>query len=47
MVIKPKLSDFLLDLHRFLAHKGFAKIAQLRLQLNLEKRLFNQPIAAI
>jgi hypothetical protein len=26
MNIKPKLSDFLLDLHRFLAHKGFAKI---------------------
>jgi len=25
-VIKPKLSDFLLDLRRSLAHKGFAKI---------------------
>jgi hypothetical protein len=24
--IKPKLSDFLLDLRRSLAHKGFAKI---------------------
>jgi len=24
--IKPKLSDFFLDLHRSLAHKGFAKI---------------------
>jgi hypothetical protein len=24
--VKPKLSDFLLDLHRSLAHKGFAKI---------------------
>jgi len=23
--IRPKLSDFLLDLHRSLAHKGFAK----------------------
>jgi len=23
---QPKLSDFLLDLHRSLAHKGFAKI---------------------
>jgi len=25
-MIKPKLSDFLLDLRRSLAHKGFAKI---------------------
>jgi hypothetical protein len=24
--LKPKLSDFLLDLHRSLAHQGFAKI---------------------
>jgi len=25
-LLKPKLSDFLLDLRRSLAHKGFAKI---------------------
>ena len=25
-LLKPKLSDFLLDLHRSLAHQGFAKI---------------------
>ena len=25
-ILKPKLSDFLLDLHRSLAHQGFAKI---------------------
>ncbi|MCD4763702.1 MAG: hypothetical protein K8R28_06735 [Desulfobacterales bacterium] len=25
-MITPKLSDFLLDLHRSLAHQGFAKI---------------------
>jgi hypothetical protein len=26
VLLIPKLSDFLLDLHRSLAHKGFAKI---------------------
>jgi len=26
LILKPKLSDFLLDLHRSLAHQGFAKI---------------------
>ena len=26
MLFKPKLSDFLIDLRRSLAHKGFAKI---------------------
>jgi hypothetical protein len=26
ILIKPKLNDFLLDLRRSLAHKGFAKI---------------------
>jgi len=26
VLLKPKLSDFLLDLRRSLAHKGFAKI---------------------
>jgi hypothetical protein len=26
MLLKPKLSDFLLDLHRSLAHQGLAKI---------------------
>ena len=25
-ILSPKLSDFLLDLHRSLAHRGFAKI---------------------
>jgi hypothetical protein len=26
MLLKPQLSDFLLDLHRSLAHQGLAKI---------------------
>jgi len=26
LILKPNLSDFLLDLHRSLAHQGFAKI---------------------
>jgi len=34
--IEPKLSDFLLDLHRSLAHKGFAKILDISTGMPVE-----------